>query len=211
MLSYVEDLVVLNEPLKKQIQEEIAATKNPDDDFKRRDINKRKVVNKGIKDLDFTKEDLCFSLQETIFCMLAEVTERAMAHCNTASALIVGGVGCNERLQEMIGKMTKERGGSVGGMDERYCIDNGAMIAWAGMVEFMTGSRPSPRPNHSPPRSHLHAELQDRRSPRQVEEGLTNCRPLKSQQQADCRLESVFRSTGCSDKDRTAVRGFELG
>ena len=60
-----------------------------------------------------------------------------MAHCNTNSALIVGGVGCNVRLQEMVGKMTKERGGQVGGMDDRYCIDNGAMIAWAGMLEFL--------------------------------------------------------------------------
>ena len=60
-----------------------------------------------------------------------------MAHCNTNSALIVGGVGCNERLQQMVGQMAKERGGSVGGMDDRYCIDNGAMIAWAGIVEFV--------------------------------------------------------------------------
>jgi len=73
--------------------------------------------------------------------MLCEVTERAMAHCNTNNALIVGGVGCNVRLQEMVAQMTKERGGSVGGMDDRYCIDNGAMIAWAGMLEFLHNGR----------------------------------------------------------------------
>lgn len=31
--------------------------------------------------------------------MLVEITERAMAHCNTSDVLIVGGVGCNLRLQ----------------------------------------------------------------------------------------------------------------
>ena len=31
--------------------------------------------------------------------MLVEITERAMAHCNTPDVLIVGGVGCNLRLQ----------------------------------------------------------------------------------------------------------------
>ena len=103
MLSYVEDLVVLNEPLRKEIEDEVQQTKSGDDDFKRRDLSKRKIVNKTIKDLDFNRADLCFSLQETIFCMLCEVTERAMAHCNTNSALIVGGVGCNVRLQEMVG------------------------------------------------------------------------------------------------------------
>ena len=44
-------------------------------------------------------EDLCFSLQETIFAMLVEITERAMAHCGAPDVLIVGGVGCNLRLQ----------------------------------------------------------------------------------------------------------------
>jgi len=30
--------------------------------------------------------------------MLTEVTERAMAHCDSKEVIIVGGVGCNERL-----------------------------------------------------------------------------------------------------------------
>jgi tRNA A37 threonylcarbamoyltransferase TsaD len=34
--------------------------------------------------------------------MLVEITERAMAHCNKQDVLIVGGVGCNLRLQEMM-------------------------------------------------------------------------------------------------------------
>ena len=54
--------------------------------------------------------------------------------------LIVGGVGCNERLQEMMGLMCKERGAKVFATDERFCIDNGAMIAQAGMEMFNSGS-----------------------------------------------------------------------
>jgi N6-L-threonylcarbamoyladenine synthase len=68
--------------------------------------------------------------------MLVETTERAMAHCNSNEVLLVGGVGCNVRLQEMMAIMAKERGGSVCAMDDRYCIDNGAMIAYAGLLEF---------------------------------------------------------------------------
>ena len=41
-----------------------------------------------------TPADLCFSLQETIFAMLVEITERAMAHIGSKEVLIVGGVGC---------------------------------------------------------------------------------------------------------------------
>ncbi|KAJ2759422.1 putative tRNA threonylcarbamoyladenosine biosynthesis protein kae1, partial [Coemansia nantahalensis] len=36
-------------------------------------------------------EDLCFSLQETMFAMLVEITERAMAHIGSDEVLIVGG------------------------------------------------------------------------------------------------------------------------
>ncbi|KAF4604800.1 putative tRNA threonylcarbamoyladenosine biosynthesis protein kae1 [Pleurotus pulmonarius] len=86
-----------------------------------------------------TPADLCFSLQETIFSMLVEITERAMAHIGSKEVLIVGGVGCNERLQEMMGIMAKERGGQVFATDERFCIDNGIMIAQAGLLAFRMG------------------------------------------------------------------------
>ena len=81
-----------------------------------------------------TPQDLCFSLQETTFAMLVEITERAMAHVGARDVLIVGGVGCtcsdclsirysnfagNLRLQEMMGIMASERGGRVFATDER--------------------------------------------------------------------------------------------
>ncbi|EXJ85401.1 glycoprotein endopeptidase kae1 [Capronia coronata CBS 617.96] len=86
-----------------------------------------------------TPEDLCFSLQETVFAMLVEITERAMAHVGSKQVLIVGGVGCNERLQDMMGTMARDRGGSVYATDERFCIDNGIMIAHAGLLAYRTG------------------------------------------------------------------------
>jgi N6-L-threonylcarbamoyladenine synthase len=86
-----------------------------------------------------TREDLCFTLQETVFAMLVEITERAMAHVGANQVLIVGGVGCNERLQNMMGLMASEREGSVYATDERFCIDNGIMIAQAGLLAWRMG------------------------------------------------------------------------
>lgn len=83
--------------------------------------------------------DLCYSLQETIFAMLVETTERAMAHTGQSEVLIVGGVGCNKRLQEMMAAMVADRGGTLCAMDHRYCIDNGAMIAQAGIFALQFG------------------------------------------------------------------------
>ncbi|RDA85080.1 hypothetical protein CP532_3091 [Ophiocordyceps camponoti-leonardi (nom. inval.)] len=88
---------------------------------------------------DFTPEDLCFSLQETVFAMLVEITERAMAHVGSNQVLVVGGVACNERLQQMLGRMASDRGGTLHATDERFCIDNGIMIAHAGLLAYRTG------------------------------------------------------------------------
>ena len=49
-----------------------------------------------------TTADLCFSLQENIFAMLVEITERAMAHIGSKEVLIVGGVGCESRFVSII-------------------------------------------------------------------------------------------------------------
>lgn len=53
--------------------------------------------------------------------------------------LIVGGVGCNVRLQEMMNCMAEERGAKLFATDERFCIDNGAMIAHTGCLMFDAG------------------------------------------------------------------------
>jgi N6-L-threonylcarbamoyladenine synthase len=62
-----------------------------------------------------------------------------MAHVGSKEVLIVGGVGCNEHLQDMMRIMLEERGGSLCATDDRYCIDNGAMIAWTGLLMLQHG------------------------------------------------------------------------
>lgn len=57
------------------------------------------LANTDLKTGKVTIEDLCYSIQETAFAMLVEITERAIAHCGNDTILIVGGVGCNKRLQ----------------------------------------------------------------------------------------------------------------
>ncbi|XP_060758890.1 tRNA N6-adenosine threonylcarbamoyltransferase isoform X2 [Neoarius graeffei] len=99
----------------------------------------KEMAHKMLSSKQCTAEDLCFSLQETLFSMLVEITERAMAHCDSQEVLIVGGVGCNLRLQEMMGVMCEERGARLFATDERFCIDNGAMIAQAGWEMFRVG------------------------------------------------------------------------
>lgn len=77
------------------------------------------LVNTKMAKGECTAEDLCYSLQETVFAMLVEITERAMAHVGSREVLIVGGVGCNLRLQEMMSLMCAQRDAHVFATDER--------------------------------------------------------------------------------------------
>jgi N6-L-threonylcarbamoyladenine synthase/protein kinase Bud32 len=81
-----------------------------------------------------TKEDLCFSLQETAFAMCAEVAERALAHSGKKELLLVGGVGANKRFCEMLELMCKERGAKFHQVPMDLAGDQGAMIAWEGFL-----------------------------------------------------------------------------
>ncbi len=84
-------------------------------------------------------EDVCFSLQETAFAMCLEVTERALAHTGKDEVMLVGGVGANSRLQEMLAMMCEERGASFHVPPRKYLGDNGAMIAYTGKIMLESG------------------------------------------------------------------------
>lgn len=86
-------------------------------------------------------EDTCFSLQETAFSMLVEVTERAIAHTEKKEIMLVGGVGANRRLQEMLALMAKEHKARFFVPRKDVLGDNGAMIAWLGILMHRSGVR----------------------------------------------------------------------
>jgi len=89
-------------------------------------------------------EDLCFSLQETAFAMLAEVAERAMAHTEKSELLLIGGVAANKRLCDMLELMCEERGATFHAVPLEYAGDQGAMIAWQGVLQFKAGDKTRP-------------------------------------------------------------------
>ena len=81
-------------------------------------------------------EDICFSLQETAFSMLVEVTERALSHTQKDEVMLCGGVSANSRLREMLKTMSEEHGAKFYMPEMKLCGDNGVMIAWLGILMF---------------------------------------------------------------------------
>ena len=84
-------------------------------------------------------EDICYSLQETAFSMLTEVTERALAHTEKPEVLLTGGVAANKRLQQMLKIIAEEHNARFCVVPKEYALDNGAMIAWTGVLAYKHG------------------------------------------------------------------------
>jgi len=99
--------------------------------------NLKTKINSG----KYKPEDLCYSAQETVFAMLVEVSERAMAHCDKKELLLGGGVACNKRLTEMCDIMCKERNAKSYTLEPQFLLDNAAMIAWLGIEMFKAGNK----------------------------------------------------------------------
>jgi len=86
-------------------------------------------------------EDVCYSIQETTFAALTEITERAMAHTEKNEVLLGGGVASNNRLRNMVQTMARDRDAHFFAPSKDLCIDNGAMIAWLGFLMYNSGIR----------------------------------------------------------------------
>ncbi|MDI6690394.1 MAG: KEOPS complex N(6)-L-threonylcarbamoyladenine synthase Kae1 [Candidatus Bathyarchaeota archaeon] len=84
-------------------------------------------------------EDLCYSLQETAFSMVTEVTERALAHTEKKEVLLTGGVAANKRLQSMVEAIAEEHNAKFCVVPSEFAVDNGAMIAWTGVLAYKSG------------------------------------------------------------------------
>ena len=84
-------------------------------------------------------EDIAYSVQETAFAMLTEVTERALTHLRKDEVLLAGGVARNKRLRNMLSIMCEERGAKLYIPPPELCVDNGAMIAYLGLLFLKHG------------------------------------------------------------------------
>ncbi|MEK6891487.1 MAG: UGMP family protein, partial [Nanoarchaeota archaeon] len=93
-------------------------------------------LNQMFNSKKYSMENLSFSMQETVFAMLIEASERALAHTGKKELVLAGGVACNKRLQEMARIMCEERGCVMFVPENQFLVDNGGMIAYTGEILF---------------------------------------------------------------------------
>jgi N6-L-threonylcarbamoyladenine synthase len=91
---------------------------------------------KNLLDKGISINELSYSLQETVFAMLVEASERALAHTGKKELLLGGGVACNSRLQEMCRIMCEERGVKFFCPPKNLLVDNAGMIGYLGLKMY---------------------------------------------------------------------------
>ncbi|MFW9832492.1 MAG: bifunctional N(6)-L-threonylcarbamoyladenine synthase/serine/threonine protein kinase [Candidatus Thorarchaeota archaeon] len=84
--------------------------------------------------------DICYSVQETSFGMLAEIAERAIAHTKKSELLLTGGVARNNRLSDILSGVAKRHDAEYHRVSPSLAGDQGAMIAWNGILQFNAGN-----------------------------------------------------------------------
>ncbi len=84
-------------------------------------------------------KDICYSIQETAFGMLAEVAERAIAHTKKKELLLTGGVARNKRLSDILAGVAERHNAKFHRVSPPLAGDQGAMIAWTGIVQYNSG------------------------------------------------------------------------
>ncbi len=96
--------------------------------------------------------DVCYSIQETGFGMLAEIAERAIAHTKKKEVLLTGGVARNDRLTAILEGVAQRHDAAFHRVSPPLAGDQGAMIAWTGILQFNAGDNLAVQDSHVLPK-----------------------------------------------------------
>jgi len=100
-------------------------------------------------------EDVCYSMQEVSCSMLAEAVERSLAYTGKKEILLTGGVAANRTLQDKLEKVAAIHNAVCHTVKSPYTGDNGAQIAWTGVLALKVGLVTPVAQSHVRPRWRL--------------------------------------------------------
>jgi N6-L-threonylcarbamoyladenine synthase len=87
-----------------------------------------------------THADIARAFEDAVVDTLAIKCKRALDQTGFKQLVMAGGVSANRTLRAKLEEVMTKRGGKVFYARPEFCTDNGAMIAYAGMVRLKTGA-----------------------------------------------------------------------
>ncbi|WP_281077726.1 tRNA (adenosine(37)-N6)-threonylcarbamoyltransferase complex transferase subunit TsaD [Klebsiella quasivariicola] len=97
------------------------------------------IRNNG--DDEQTRADIARAFEDAVVDTLMIKCRRALEQTGFKRLVMAGGVSANRTLRAKLAEMMQKRGGEVFYARPEFCTDNGAMIAYAGMVRLQTGAK----------------------------------------------------------------------
>ncbi|AHY09309.1 tRNA (adenosine(37)-N6)-threonylcarbamoyltransferase complex transferase subunit TsaD [Serratia plymuthica] len=91
---------------------------------------------------DQTSADIARAFEDAVVDTLAIKCKRALEQTGFKRLVMAGGVSANRTLRSKMAEMMHKRGGEVFYARPEFCTDNGAMIAYAGLVRLKSGANP---------------------------------------------------------------------
>ncbi|ATA20583.1 O-sialoglycoprotein endopeptidase [Gibbsiella quercinecans] len=86
-----------------------------------------------------TRADIARAFEDAVVDTLAIKCKRALDQTGFTRLVMAGGVSANRTLRGKLAEMMQKRGGEVFYARPEFCTDNGAMIAYAGLVRLKSG------------------------------------------------------------------------
>lgn len=97
------------------------------------------IIRAGTND-DQTRADVARAFEDAVVETLMIKCRRALDLTGFQRLVIAGGVSANQTLRSILAGMMRQRRGEVFYARPEFCTDNGAMIAYAGMVRLRSGA-----------------------------------------------------------------------
>ena len=105
------------------------------------------AVMVATRDLDLdqqTRADVARAFEEAVVETLVSKSERALQQTGIECLVVAGGVGANRALREQLQAMASSCGAQLFYPRLEFCTDNGAMIAYAGLLRLQAGQSAEP-------------------------------------------------------------------
>jgi N6-L-threonylcarbamoyladenine synthase len=99
----------------------------------------RKLEKSGAM-TDRARADLADAFQQAVVDTLVAKSLRAVEQTACRRLVVAGGVGANRLLRSRLKEALAGEGGSVYYPRPEFCTDNGAMVAFAGLLRFQAGA-----------------------------------------------------------------------
>jgi N6-L-threonylcarbamoyladenine synthase len=131
----VEELAAKGDPKAVALPRPLVGSGEPHFSF----AGLKSAVQRAVASGDFQSEDIAASFQQAVVDCLVDRTRLALGSSNVPTLVVAGGVAANQSIRTALSELARTYSRRFSVPPGWLCMDNAAMIAWAGAERFAAG------------------------------------------------------------------------